>query len=199
MNKTINKTLNLNDTDFLAKGSERACYTHPQDKDKAIKLSYEQNIGRDKQSNIEIKYYEELIKKDIDWKHLPKYYGEITTNQGNGFIIEMIRDYDGQVSKSFAYYLNNNGLEPYTNMILEYKNFFLKHHIIFNYGMMPKNILIRKNSETEAHLVLIDGLGDITYFTFPNKIPFLARKKIIRRWNKFVHKYLNKNIKSWKE
>jgi len=36
--------------------------------------------------------------------------------------------------------------------------------------MMPKNILLRKTSETEAHLVLIDGLGDITYFTFPNKI-----------------------------
>ncbi len=56
--------------------------------------------------------------------------------------------------------------------------------------MMPKNILLRKNSETDFDLVLIDGLGDVSYFTLPNKIPYFARKRINRRWNKFIKKYL---------
>ncbi len=40
-----------------------------------------------------------------NWKHLPKFYGEVNTNKGLGFILELIKDYDGNVSKSFAYYL----------------------------------------------------------------------------------------------
>ena len=47
----------------------------------------------------------------------------------------------------------------------------------------------RKNSETDFDLVLIDGLGDVSYFTLPNKIPYFARKRINRRWNKFIKKY----------
>lgn len=58
--------------------------------------------------------------------------------------------------------------------------------------MMPKNILLRKNSETDFDLVLIDGLGDVTYFTFLNKIKYLERRRINRRWDKFVKKYLEK-------
>ena len=58
--------------------------------------------------------------------------------------------------------------------------------------MIPKNILLRKNSETDFDLVLIDGLGDVTYFTFLNKIKYLAIRRINRRWDKFVKKYLEK-------
>ncbi|MCD4668118.1 MAG: PhoP regulatory network YrbL family protein, partial [Sulfurimonas sp.] len=83
-------------------------------------------------------------------------------------------------------------VENYTKELQEYKDFFLKYCVIFNYGMMPKNILLRKTSESESNLVLIDGLGDITYFTFPNKIPYFARQKINRRWDKFTKKYLTK-------
>lgn len=185
--------INLKEKDFVAKGNERACYIHPSDKNKAVKISYEQNLGRSKQSDLEIAYYKKLLKKrSMSWKHLPKYYGEIETNRGTGFIIELIRDYDGEISKSFAYYMDKDGVEKYTQELKEYKEYFLKYHIIFNYGMMPKNILLRKESPQSSHLVLIDGLGDVTYFTFPNKVPYLADKKINRRWDKFVKKYLSK-------
>lgn len=185
--------LELKEENFVGKGNERACYIHPFDNDKAIKVSYEQNIGRSKQTTAEIKYYKQLLnKKDMDWRHLPRYYGEIKTNKGDGFIVELVRDYDGQVSKSFAYYMNNFGFENYTKELEEFKKFFLNSQVIFNYGMMPKNILLRKNSESDSSLVLIDGLGDITYFTFPNKIPYFAKQKIQRRWDKFTKKYLSK-------
>ena len=49
--------------DFIGKRNERACYIHPSEPSKAIKVSYEQKIGRTKQSDTEIKYYKKWIRK----------------------------------------------------------------------------------------------------------------------------------------
>ena len=182
----------LNEEDFLAKGNERACYLHPEDKNKAIKVTLENSKRKkNKQTKMEIDYYKQLEKKGLkNWKHLPQYFGEIKTNKGLGFIVEVIRDYDGEVSKNFAYYLKQDGVEAYENELQKYREYFVENCIIFNYGMMPKNILLRKNSPTDFDLVLIDGLGDVSHFTLPNKIPYFARRRINRRWEKFVRKYL---------
>ena len=39
----------LKDEDFVGKGNERACYIHPEDKNKAIKITYENNNRKQKQ------------------------------------------------------------------------------------------------------------------------------------------------------
>jgi len=188
----------LKEDDFVGKGSERVCYIHPDDKNKAIKVSYEQNQGRSKQTDLEIKTYNELLKKEkMSWKHLPRYYGKVQTNMGDGFVVELIRDFDNEVSKSFAYYLNKNGVEIYANELADYKEYFLKYGVIFNFGMMPKNILLRKTSEITAELVLIDGLGDVSHFTILNGFKWFSSRRINRRWDKFVNKYLT--ITKWKE
>ena len=36
----------LKDEDFVGKGNERACYIHPEDKNKAIKITYENIIEK---------------------------------------------------------------------------------------------------------------------------------------------------------
>ena len=184
----------LQEKDFVGKGSERACYIHPNDKNKTVKVTYKNNKRKkNKQTETEIKYYKQLKRRGINnWKHLPEYFGEVKTNLGEGFIIELIRDFDGEVSKSFAYYIQENGVETYKKELKEYKQYFLDNCIIFNYGMMPKNILLRKNSKTDFDLVLIDGLGDVSHLTLPNKVPYFARRRISRRWDKFVKKYLTK-------
>lgn len=182
----------LKDEDFVGKGNERACYIHPEDKNKAIKITYENNNRKEsKQTKLEVNYYKELEKRRMtNFKHLPKYFGEVKTDKGAGFVVELIRDFDGEVSKTFEYYLKKDGVLKYKKELEEYKQYFLDNCIIFNYGMMPKNILLRKNSQTDFDLVLIDGLGDVSYFTFPNKIPYFARRRINRRWDKFIKKYL---------
>lgn len=181
----------------VGKGNERKCYVHPEDESKAIKISYEQSQGRSKQTRIETNYYQKLLKrKKMNWKHLPKFYGEVHTNYGKGFVVELIRDFDGSVSKSLQYYLDTYGIEPFYEEIETYRRYFLDNLIIFNYGMMPKNILRRRISETEGELVLIDGMGDVSHLQFHTKIPYFARKRITRRWDKFWNKYLKKYIKS---
>lgn len=187
----------LKEENFVGKGNERACYIHPNDKNKAIKITYEDNNRKtSKQTKLEIDYYKQLQRRGMNnWKHLPQYFGEVTTNKGDGFIVELIRDYDGEVSKTLASYIIENGIDNYKKELQEYKKYFLENLIIFNYGMMPKNILVRKNSENDFDLVLIDGLGDVSHFTLPNKIPYFARRRIERRWDKFEKKYLQKGSK----
>ena len=182
----------LKEENFVGKGSERACYVHPEDINKTIKITYENNKRqKNKQTETEILYYKQLQKRKMNnWRHLPEYFGEVDTDKGKGFVIELIKDYDGEVSKSFEFYMKKNGIEVYKNEIEKYKQYFLDNCIIFNYGMMPKNILLRKNNETDFDLVLIDGLGDVSHFTLPNKIPYFAKRRISRRWDKFVSKYL---------
>jgi len=188
--------LTLKEEDFVGKGNERACYIHPADRTKAVKCSYEQNAGRSKQTTLEVATYRTLLKrKHFDWKHLPAYFGTVQTNKGEAFIVEIVRDFDGEISKSFEYYLKENGTEFYTKELEIYKEYFLKYGIIFNYGMMPKNILLRKNSETDFELVLIDGLGDVSHFTILNNIKYFSSRKINRRWDKFVNKYLTKYLR----
>lgn len=97
----------LKDEDFVGKGNERACYIHPEDKNKAIKITYENNNRKEsKQTKLEVNYYKELEKRRMtNFKHLPKYFGEVKTDKGAGFVVELIRDFDGEVSKTFEYYL----------------------------------------------------------------------------------------------
>ena len=187
----------LKDEDFVGKGNERACYLHPNDKNKAIKVTLENSKRKvNKQTKMEIDYYKLLQKRGMNnWKHLPEYFGEVSTNMGEGFIVEIVRDYDGNISKTFASYIVENGVDTYKKELEEYKQYFLDNCIIFNYGMMPKNILLRKKSESDFELVLIDGLGDVSHFTLPNKIPYFARRRIRRRWDKFERKYLQKDSK----
>jgi hypothetical protein len=183
--------INLSDATLIGKGNERACYKHPDDADKAIKVTLQNKAKRSKQTNTEIKYYKKLIKKGLnDWSHLPKFYGEIQTDKGKGFIVEIVKDYDGKVSKSFAYYMNKEGFKKYQKELNDLKEYFLENRIIFNYGMMPKNLLLRKKSESEFELVLIDGLGDVSHLTVQNVLPYFARQRIERRWKKFEKKYL---------
>jgi len=186
-------TLVLKEEDFVGKGNERVCYVHPSDQNKAVKFSFEQSQGRSKQTTLEVNTYNQLIKKSHnDWTHLPEYFGKVQTNKGEAFVVELVRDFDGEVSKSFEYYLRRDGVAIYSKELETYKNYFLKYSIIFNYGMMPKNILLRKNSETDFSLVLIDGLGDVSKFTLLNGIKYFASARITRRWEKFVNKYLTK-------
>lgn len=93
------------DTDPIGTGIERACYVHPHDPDKAVKVLIKR---RNVQSKREIKYYTKLAKQpDLAFDHLPRFYGTVKTNLGNGFIVDLVRDYDGQISKPLNWYLAN--------------------------------------------------------------------------------------------
>jgi hypothetical protein len=137
----------------------------------------------------------------VDYSHVPRYYGKLRTNLGDGFIVDLICDFDGEESRSLQWYFKHgvpvSEFVPYLDSL---KANLLKNQIIFNVDMGRFNILFQKLSYEEARLVVIDGLGNHTAINLLDGIPFFARRKIERRWQRFIgrlEKYSDKFLNSF--
>ena len=169
----------------IGQGRERTCYVHPDDPSKLIKISGE---ASNTQSQRELDLYSRLVnKKKIQYTHLPQFYGLQKTNLGQGLVVDLIRDFDGEVSKSLRWYLDNgrsiSEFEPHLELL---KNYLLDNLIIFNHDLVTRNLLLQRLSQDAARLVLIDGIGDVVSIQWLNKIPSHVRSKINRRWQRFL-------------
>ena len=174
----------------IGMGKERMCFVHPEDPRLAIKIP----IGDvDKQSKREIRFYQKLEKRGgVEEKHIPRYHGLCETNRGRGIVVDLVRNHDGEISHPLNWYLAQGfPIEEFEPYLEELKQSFLKNLIIFNHDMTIGNILVRKTAATRFHMVAIDGLGDVVAFEWPNAIPFLVRRKIRRRWERFIARVYN--------
>ena len=186
-------------SDPIGKGRERACYVHPEDPRKAIKIS----AGKvSAQSRREIKFYRKLQKRGggVD-EHIPNFYGLCETNLGQGIVVDLIRNYDGEISRPLNWYLAQGfpigEFEPYLD---ELKQSFLQNLIIFNHDLTIGNLLVQKSSAIKVRLVAIDGLGDVIALDWLDYFPFLVRRKIRRRWARFIARvYRTQEVRSQRE
>ncbi|MDR2099710.1 MAG: hypothetical protein LBP40_02630 [Campylobacteraceae bacterium] len=80
----------LSEKEFIGKGQDRKCYIHPKNSSLCIKMLIERESLAKKQFSREIKYNEKLKKQNIPI--LPKYYGKVSTNMGDGYLFEFIKD-----------------------------------------------------------------------------------------------------------
>jgi len=177
--------IKLKDGNYLARGTNRACYINPQDKTKCIKVTIS---GDDSESNKEKKYYKILKKKNISWDMLTKYHGTIETNLGEGLIFDLVRDYNGEVSKVLQYYLlTEERTQSIMNPVLllqGLKQYQLSNNIIIK-DLNAKNIMYQKTSQTEGKLVVIDGVMNNDFLPFSSYISYFSKRKINRRWRTF--------------
>ena len=183
----------------IGKGKERACFIHPEDPRKAIKIPY----GKVHTQTIrDIRFYRDLKKRGLeDLKHIPNYYGLCDSNAGRGMVIDMVRNYDGEISAPLSWYLAQGvPIEEFDVYLEELKQFFLENLIIFNHDMNIGNLLVQKSSTSKARLVAIDGLGDVVTIDWFNRIPFFARRKIERRWKRFYKRiFTTREVRAQRE
>jgi len=111
MNQSI---INL-ESDPVGQGRERLCYQHPDDASRLIKVS---SGGVSVQSQREIDFYRRLQRRDdVAYTHIPRFYGVVATSRGRGIMVDLIRDFDGEISRSMRWYLNHGTsiqyFEPY--------------------------------------------------------------------------------------
>ena len=174
-------------SDPIGCGKERACYVHPDDPTKAVKVSCaETNI----QSKREIGYYTKLLKRSkLQYTHIPAYYGKVKTNLGDAFIVDLVRDYTGEISRSLQWYIRHGeSLATFGPGLEEVHRYLVKNLIIFNDDISASNVLVQKISSNKQRLVVIDGLGDSVLIKWLNIFPRLVRKKIDRRWLRFCNR-----------
>ena len=178
----------------VGEGRERACYVHPDDASKLIKIPKSEV---DTQTRREVDFYQRLQKRKMDdFSHIPACYGTVMTNLGKGILVDLVQDADGTISKDMRWHLNHGvsiqTLEPYLEQL---KQYLLKNLVIINHDLVLGNLLLQKLSAGESRLVIIDGLGDVVKLQWLNHFPSHVRAKIERRWQRFIkHIYAGPEI-----
>ena len=169
----------------IGTGRERACYVHPEDPRLAIKMP----MGEvSEQTQRDLKFYRKMRRRGIKGiPHVPDFHGVCDTDLGRGIVVDLIRNYDGEISRPLNWYLAQGvPIEEFKEFLEELKQSFLQNLIIFNHDMTIGNLLFQRTSSRSARLVAIDGLGDVVALDWLDYFPFLVRRKIKRRWKRFM-------------
>jgi len=171
-------------------GQERACYLHPDDARKVVKI---QKGESDTQTRRELILYKNLARREMrNFTHIPQYYGKLKTNLGEGFVVDLIADYDGSVSRSLWWHFEQGyPLAEFLPYLDELRQYLLDNLVIFSVDMGRYNILFQKISPQQARLVVIDGLGNHSAINWFDNMDWFARHKIKRRWHRFMGRLQN--------
>ncbi|MBR3632606.1 MAG: hypothetical protein IKN49_06080 [Elusimicrobiaceae bacterium] len=182
-------TVLLTEEQFIAKGSHKQCFRHPQQERQCIKVPYNQAGQTD--LNREIHYLTHILgKRGAESGILPAYYGPVETNLGTGHCFELVCDADGKISASIETILNNPActsqqITQIHDALLHLRNQMLKYRIIAM-SIYPENILYQRLGENNFRLVLINDMGSSSVLPLEYFLAPLAKAKIKRYWNRFV-------------
>ena len=168
----------------IGMGKQRMSFVHPEDPRLAVKIP---TAGGSSRNQREVRFYHKLEKRGgVDCRHIPGFHGLCDTNRGPGIVVDLVRDYDGQISRPLTWYLAQGyPIEEFEPFLEELKQSFLKNLIVFDQDMQVDKILVQKTSASKFRMVAIDGLGDPSTVGL-DIFPFLARHKIRRRWQGFM-------------
>lgn len=179
--------LKLDDSLIVGKGANRICYRHPAEQSKCVKII---KAGGDRAQRLECKYYSRLIAENINWQYISQFYGMTETNLGDGYVYELIRDFDGSVSLSLVNYLNTEdtnkeNVRAILKSLDDLKKFLIDHKILVR-NLRPYNIVFKRTDSDHGHSVLIDNIGHHNdYFHLSDYIALLARRDTRKKWKKF--------------
>lgn len=180
--------LKLNTNLFIRKGRDRECYLHPNDRSKCIKVTVS---GDYRQHKEELKYYRRLQQANISWQHLTRFYGMVSTNLGDGLVFDVVRDYDGNISRTLRDYLcRGDSLLQQSEVCVELSRlgqYILEQRIIMR-DIKDNNMLLQKFNKDKFRLIIIDGIGNNEFIPVSDFVPALKTKVIKRKWCKFIRK-----------
>jgi hypothetical protein len=171
---------------LIGKGLHRECFVHPEDPTRCIKIVVS---GSGNENRREQSYYAELTSRGVSWEMLPRFYGLVPTNLGEGAVFDAVRDYDNRISFTLGHYLASEQLTsqhgPALRMALDQLKAYLLEYRIITMTLKTKNILFQLTGEETGKLVIIDNIGNSDFIPLANYSPRLARWKIQRKWRRF--------------
>lgn len=142
---------------YLSEGNSRICYRHPNNNNLCIKINKDHQKS---DQNSPEHFYLRFKRNKSTFKNLPKCTGLVNTNLGDGLSYELIKDYDGNKSKSLAYYYKNHEIDrsETLSMIMGLYKHCLQNNILI-YDANMSNILLQKLDKDNTTLRIIDGFG----------------------------------------
>ena len=176
----------LENQTLVGRGLHREVYVHPENDRLCVKVAI---VSEHKEFDREYRYYRLLQKRRIHWDNLPRFHGMVATDRGAGAVFDLIRDADGQVSKTLGEYLVASDLTATQARAIVAATDALKRYLldqaIITMTLKPKNIVYQHLSEDSGKLFVIDNIGNSDFIPLCNYVAGLARRKIARKWRQF--------------
>jgi hypothetical protein len=179
---------------MIGKGLHRECYVHPDDPLWCVKVIV---AGNSNENHREAKYYGLLARRGISWEMLTCFHALVATNLGEGAVFDLVRDHDGSVSATLAQYLESDELSrvygPSLACALSGLRDYLMQNRIITMTLKSKNIVYQKMTGDSGKLVIVDNVGNSDFIPAGNYSGYLARKKISRKWRRFMYDLNNRH------
>ncbi len=181
------KNFTLDPDTWIAKGSKRFVYQHPQDKGLVLKVRRKKPPGKTLLRRL--RKSEDL--KEAHWcrrihalfpgtSFVPRVFGFSRTNLGLALVEERICNTDGSRALKPSLFVRNLGnAEAVIRALTDLFRFLEAHHIVCN-EISDQNILIRKGKKT-LQAILIDGFGDNHLVPYASMSARMNRRKLERK------------------
>lgn len=188
MSSVIELPEDRNDPLVVGVGHHRTCYIHPSDPTRCIKVIHNPCEHALQEIRRELSYYKRLDAKLRDWRGIPKYYGSIDTNLGQGYVYDRIVDYDGLPSQTLQQRYTPEKLpvlhDELEQLIADLKR-YLWDNCVVTMSIKPYNILCHRISETEIFPVVCDNIGSALFIPMEIYCPWFCHRKQKRQFAKF--------------
>tara|TARA_A100001011_G_scaffold342736_1_gene376499 strand:+ start:96 stop:731 length:636 start_codon:yes stop_codon:yes gene_type:complete len=190
--------INLDNHKPFSSGGNRACYVHPINPDRCLKVIHPGLLKKIKESrpwykkirsidsfddNLREKkaYSQRSLKKndEVIWKHLAKWYGMTETSIGLASETELIKN-DGNIADTLENYLFRYGMTNEIEKSINALHDWLKHNLILTKNLIPHNLVLKKDGD-ELIIKIVDGLGSKAFIPLPNYSSFFAKRYVERR------------------
>ena len=205
---TANNIIQLANSTPFGVGGRRACYVHPEDASKCIKVlrqDAQRTVRIQKKGNLfprswrreyDNNAHEEKLLSRIHAQigskmasHLPMCYGFVSTDLGKGLVLDLIRDHDGKISRSLREWITLGiDLESIKPAFMDLGNFLIEHSILTRH-ILDHNLALSLGKSGGRTFYLIDGIGDAAWLPLAQWFRTLGRLKIKRKldaaWPRF--------------
>ncbi|MDE0661513.1 MAG: YrbL family protein [Gammaproteobacteria bacterium] len=198
-------TLRLHDLEPFAIGGTRRCYVHPDDETRCVKVLRTDRTPQARRAvasgwrrfkglasfddqRKETKAYRHLRRRgQLDYTHVPRFYGTVETDQGAGIVTALFRDYDGGYPKNLEELLPLGMTDALEQAISEFKQ-WLRRELFLTRDLLPHNIIAVAARPARYRLVIVDGIGNSEFIPLSHWFTFCARAKIERKIRKFDYR-----------
>ena len=179
--------INLTEDLYLGVGNHKTVYAHPTDKNLCVKILHTPD---DSDFAKEMRYRKALGSCVDSMTLLTKYFGEVETSRGKGYLFERVLDFDGKISQTMLNILDNTLADkkflPATEeLLLDFKKTYFYEKFLLA-GVDPDNYLVQRTSPTERRVRIIDNIGIATFIPLPYYFDFFALKRVRKYWLRFV-------------
>jgi hypothetical protein len=174
--------LTLSEGMYLGKGKHKRVYLLSTDQTKCVKVVFNKNSLDLKR---EFAFRKILEKKNLHSTIIPEYYGELKTNLGNGYVFELITDYDNAISYNLKQFCYRTEPALVKSVLKEFKKVYFREKIILS-DIDPTNLLVQQYEKDKYRIRIIDNIGSPVIIPLEYYFESIQNKKVTKYWYKLL-------------